>query len=815
MREKELRLALVCFGGVSLAIYMHGVTKEILKLIRASQAYHNTPDPLNRTALTYLGVHKHPDREVDTESVYFDVLKDIGQYLDLRVMVDAIAGASAGGMNAVFLARAVAHDLSIDGLRDVWLHEADISRLAAMEKRPGFWSRHVTTPLIKAVARRFVGRGRLTDSLGQKLPGILKFRRIKPPFDGPNMLKVLYEALEGMGQNASPLQSLMPAGHRLDLFVTVTDFFGYLMKIQLHNPPVIEEREHRHILHFSYQRWRNGEYKTDLDMEDVPALAFAARSTSSFPGAFPPAQIRDVDKLLAARGVRWSKREHFLFNNFERYYKAGMDPTQTSFLDGSVLNNMPFDHAIQSIQGRAAYREVDRRIVYIDPHPQDNPPPPSGVPPSLFGTLKGALSDIPRNQPIHDDLDGIQGFNKRVRMVRGIIASIKPSVERIVSDIIQGGRDAATSVDDIQRWREEANARSARENGISYEAYARLKVSGVVEDLSLLISEVCGHAIDSPERQAIQEIVFAWAHDDVIDAETILTPASGPETPRHLVPAWIRFLQQFDVSYQKRRVRFVIHQLNSLYGRQAEEGLHDLDVARLDELKAQFYDNLAHIRQLERIDFMTPHTQRQLNLAFQDILAPAAEARAYVTGHRAALDHAMELVAADVQLTATKSRVDHIFADLSAEHWPTAIWWEMIVAYLGFAFWDVLTYAMAGSREIGEFNEILVDRISANDVRALGAVKAHERLKGVALAHFGAFFSRKDRENDYLWGRLDATERLIDILYDCARSEVQRTDAEILVFKKRAFMAILDEESRHLKVSRALLAELSELVAKL
>ena len=36
---KEIRLALVCYGGVSLAIYMHGVTKEIHKLLLASQAF--------------------------------------------------------------------------------------------------------------------------------------------------------------------------------------------------------------------------------------------------------------------------------------------------------------------------------------------------------------------------------------------------------------------------------------------------------------------------------------------------------------------------------------------------------------------------------------------------------------------------------------------------------------------------------------------------------------------------------------------------------------------------------------------------------
>ena len=38
IREKELRLAIVCYGGVSLAVYMHGVTKELWKLLRASEA---------------------------------------------------------------------------------------------------------------------------------------------------------------------------------------------------------------------------------------------------------------------------------------------------------------------------------------------------------------------------------------------------------------------------------------------------------------------------------------------------------------------------------------------------------------------------------------------------------------------------------------------------------------------------------------------------------------------------------------------------------------------------------------------------------
>jgi hypothetical protein len=34
--DKELRLALVCYGGSSLAIYMHGVTKELHRLMMGS-----------------------------------------------------------------------------------------------------------------------------------------------------------------------------------------------------------------------------------------------------------------------------------------------------------------------------------------------------------------------------------------------------------------------------------------------------------------------------------------------------------------------------------------------------------------------------------------------------------------------------------------------------------------------------------------------------------------------------------------------------------------------------------------------------------
>src|SRR5690606_32508877 len=69
MRDKELRLALVFFGGVSLAVYMHGVSKEILKLARASRALHGIADRSIRSAARAEDFIAADDPEHDTELV--------------------------------------------------------------------------------------------------------------------------------------------------------------------------------------------------------------------------------------------------------------------------------------------------------------------------------------------------------------------------------------------------------------------------------------------------------------------------------------------------------------------------------------------------------------------------------------------------------------------------------------------------------------------------------------------------------------------------------------------------------------------------
>ncbi len=126
--------------------------------------------------------------------------------------------------------------------------------------------------------------------------------------------------------------------------------------------------------------------------------------------------------------------------------------------------------------------------------------------------------------------------------------------------------------------------------------------------------------------------------------------------------------------------------------------------------------------------------------------------------------------------------------------------------YLGFPFWDVLTFPVLPWQEAGEFNEIRVDRISAQDATGIERLGTF-RLKGAAFNQFAAFLSRAYRENDYLLGRLHAVDRLIDIVCDAAGPDAQ-SRAAVAALKRNAVLRILDVEEPHLPTCEKMIAEL-------
>ena len=470
MREKELRLALVCYGGVSLAVYMHGITKEIWHLARASRAYHDQND----VALS------------PSERIYRDLLDTISGHANirLRVLTDIVAGASAGGINGIFLAQAVASGQSLDPLTELWLNDADVDHLLDPDaKMPSRFSKIWAMPLVWAFANRqeSVFMDELDAEAHEKLARFMRSRWFEPPFGGPVFTRLLLKAFDAMASGPKGPR-LLPDEQPLDLFVTVTDFHGHPERLRLNSPPEIIETEHRLTLSF---RDDPGEPSA---MGDVPELAFAARATASFPGAFPPFTVTELDAVLGEDKREWPGREAFLSRILPRRAAAGEAHTAV-LIDGSVLANAPFRPAIDALRMRPARREVDRRFVYIDPKPGIRSVKLNlrgeAQAPGFFTTIFGAMSDLPREQPIRDNLDAIAGRSARIARMRAIVDRLRPDVEASVAAMF--GRTLFIDRPNPARlaaWRAKAEARAARDAGHSYLGYCQLRFSTLIEAAS-------------------------------------------------------------------------------------------------------------------------------------------------------------------------------------------------------------------------------------------------------------------------------------------------------------------------------------------
>ena len=721
MREKELRIALVCFGGVSLAIYMHGICKEILKLLRASSALHRITDRSRRAEASFFDDVDLNDPEYDTEADYFELLREIGRKVELRVIVDVIAGASAGGINGTMLARALSHDLPTLPLRDLWLDNADVTVLLAPEARAGTWSKWIfLKPFIWGAAATGLFDAVRDTEVRQKLSLFLRSRWFKPPFHGLGMAGLMFDAATAMGEPRTPKASLLPSGQGLDLFVTLTDYYGYRQLVQIHDPPLIYEREHRHVLHFKYRRRPGGEVESDFDLDNAPALAFAARATSSFPAAFPPARIVEMDELVASRGATWPRREEFILRNFERHLGADIDPTTAAFIDGAVLNNRPFREAISAIHGRSAYRDVDRRLVFIDSHPASVASSTHNKLPGFFSTLKGALSDLPSTQPIANELAWLTDLNAQVRGIKSIIEDARPQVSKLVADIISEPLDRRFSAEEIHGWREEVNARVAREAGFAHEAYVRLKLASVREFVARMIMMIGGGPANSPHARAVEEVVNAWAiHRGIVykKAESEALKHEAAATPR--LPRWIEFFLTFDVDYRKRRLHFLIEGQNRLYRLLDEKRFPGLDPAVVDRLKRDFYLRLDVLTQHEEAKFFSSRVHSLAEKLFHNVpsIAEARDLASYARQFVASdnveyIDRLLEALGQEIDLNSTTRDLDELLASLDPAEWHPEARREVLVNYLGLPFWDVLTFSVTTGRGTGELREILVDRIT-------------------------------------------------------------------------------------------------------
>jgi hypothetical protein len=391
-------------------------------------------------------------------------------------------------------------------------------------------------------------------------------------------------------------------------------------------------------------------------------------------------------------------------------------------------------------------------------------------------------------------------------------------VSRFVRDIINTELEAPISEARIRAWREQANIKATRDAGFAHEAYVRLKLASARDFVSRLIADIRGVRPNSSFARAIAAIIDAWA----IPAGAVYEPADTAslhaETAKvsDNVPNWVSFLLTFDVDYRKRRLRFLIEGQNRLSQMLGSEGLETLDAVVVDGLKRRFYECYEALEWRETATFLDPATRDLIGGIFREGPSSAQTrdigeyARSFVVRHKKQIDLLIERLGSDVDLKASTSDIDILLAETSA--WPRRATDEVLVNYLGFSFWDVMTFPVIPWREAREFNEVRIDRISAQDARAINRLGAFP-LKGTAFNQAAAFLSRAYRENDYLLGRLHTIDRLIDIVADAAGAEFQ-AQGSVAALKKKGFLRILEVEEPHLPTCAKLIAEIREALAR-
>jgi predicted acylesterase/phospholipase RssA len=314
MTDHEIRIALVLNGGVSLAVWMGGVTHE-LDLIRRASGDGTAP--------------KSQPYDEQLAKRWRDLCRSGDE--DRRVVVDVIAGTSAGGLNGSLLATAISNGSTLDP-----------------DGEDGPWLRQ------KWVALGSLEVGKLVPS-DQKSTSVL---------DGKYFLQELDTLIKGVADAGESA-----AEEPVTLFVTASGLGVQQFEAKDAAGQAFVVPDHRYLYAFTSENAATYDGKTRTysvvdknGLKDTKLLARAARASASFPAAFGP--VLETPRLAAS--------------------PPRMQPTTAEsgawLVDGGVLDNAPFGPVLDVVARRPVAGRATRYVLYV-------------VPSSGIGSAETALPD--------------------------------------------------------------------------------------------------------------------------------------------------------------------------------------------------------------------------------------------------------------------------------------------------------------------------------------------------------------------------------------------------------------------------------------
>jgi patatin-related protein len=801
---KEYRFSVVMYGGVSLAIYMNGVAQELLHMVRSTAR--NIQDDGSETQFRFRNASA--DGLKSTEKVYRDLARELNNegVDDVRFIIDVISGTSAGGINGIFLAKALTDDsLNFDVLQNLWVEEGALELL-------------------------------LNDKRTADKTEI-------PNPDPPRSLlcsdRMYIKLLYALQQMRAAGKAGQPYIKELDLFVTTTDISGRVVPLRLADR-LVWERKYREDFQFSFKAQESGdaaavgddpnasggnglpgspEYN-DFEDQNNPFIAFVARCTSSFPFAFEPMQLRKIQELQNTKAwkdnPKISEKQLTDWENqfFDKTAQLSDGTNRTrAFGDGGYLNNKPFSYVIDMLGRHSSTLPAERKLVYVEPSPEhpewaasvnnkDNNSK-GGAPNALINSYD-ALIKLPAYQPIHDDL---QRVIERNRLVRKVI-ELSSAVTSTITATARAGQKKC-----------ELSPESAGDFG-----YVVLRAYAATDDLSKVLSEWFDLPTSSSFYYGIRCLVRAWREANYDNR------SGNRAVGEALFRRYREFLEAYDIEYELRKYKFVRQQINIFYcfdtaAQKRLENDFGLKVGSGDKndfqqalirLKTPF--DIAHRTVRDASGRIRPchgsesasEVDTTVAAAFQSLktaserfesnrhgksiveyvlgiesqggnasFAPATadQDENYIQRAREILPELQSQVKAvasaisDITRGAAIRSKELVESQLSSFH-PQSAGQDAaktIIAcfYRNFELFDTALFPLIYDTDVGTPELISVIRVSPDDATRLfdqGQNPGYQKLAGVSLGHFGAFLDRSFRTNDILWGRLDGAERIIRCL---------------------------------------------------
>jgi patatin-related protein len=671
---EELRLATVMTGGVSLAVWIGGVTAEFSRLLHQAPGY-----------------------------------AELQRLLRTRCTLDVVSGTSAGGINGIMLAFAQARRADISVLRDVWLQEAALADI-------------LRSPREKDPLSLLQGDEKFLPALGAALRTLASTVRARA--------------------HEHPLN--IAARERLQLFVTATLLQGESRSRTDDFGTVVHDVDHKALFRFSA--------KDLISDSKIPHLALAARTTASFPGAFEASYL-EVDELNGHLDMH----EH-------------VDATISRFaVDGGVLVNKPLGPAIRAIFEATASQPVRRVLAYVVPDSgvstfgeTDRP----NQPPPLQDVLMRSLLDIPHVQSVASDLDQITKHNDMVvaqREARGHLLEL-------VGENLRAGEVNAKVFKDNRKLRAEAETGrlidelTRQLNGLlarnrlpnewktalqfNPEAFAARRKSILGQLLERLPDPPGPH--DDPTTDAYRRALATLGRTSLDRAAAVcldfvrrsleLTTDASSELGLTLCRVAEELHRALEELSPTPEVRHVV--------RENVDKLPRLPSDITEPLEAWIGQTVVKSWQAhDSLSWRVPdeHPDEHPAVAWDRLVGPLTR---HAEVFRSLTDNA----------DATYKALAGFLLGRAGIVEPRQVIGRLLRLE---AYERVMAVRALVTEQEAHFVQISADsRTLLNEDRRL----ASEKLTGLQLHHFGAFYKRSWRSNDWLWGRIDAAGWLMHLL---------------------------------------------------